>query len=158
MTPVHTSDALTTGRSSGSYPCANRIACRAFSYSFPDLIEVCVSCSKTFPPLLDRAPSLVHAWLVSGLKAHVECFAYPPQLFRCYLPFQRRGPKPLFVRFAMSLTLLGRLFGIQCAISTNLARTHASCRTVALNATYRDFGTTHILATLTFGAETGSTL
>jgi hypothetical protein len=42
-------------------------------------------------------------------------------------------------------------------IAVNLAGTHASCRAVVLNATYRDFGTTHIPTTLTFGVKTGST-
>ena len=65
---VHRSGAFTTGRSSGSCPCANRIACRAFSSSLPDPTIVHISCSKTFATLLDRAPSLVHAWLAHGLQ------------------------------------------------------------------------------------------
>jgi hypothetical protein len=39
-------------------------------------------------------------------------------------------------------------------IAANLAGTHASCRAVVLNATYRDFGTTHIPTALTSGVKT----
>jgi hypothetical protein len=42
-------------------------------------------------------------------------------------------------------------------IGTKFGPTHASCRAVAHNAMYRDFGTTRIPATLTFGAKTGFT-
>lgn len=94
-------------------------------------------------------------WLA---EAHGEGFAYPLQLF--VVLWRAKEMSLCRSPFASQHRLhcrAGSLFGIHYAIDRNLADTYASCRAVALNATYRDFGTTHIPATLTFGAKTGST-
>lgn len=84
----HRSGALPTAQSSGSCPYANRIACRAFTYSSPGPSEVRVIYSKTSAPLLDRPPLLVPLWLASGLQGacRVLCLSIPT--IRHSLPLQ----------------------------------------------------------------------
>jgi hypothetical protein len=80
--------------------------------------RVRTSYSKTCQSLLNPPPPLAHTWLAS-------------QIIDTLPPISDVGAP---INYLESSVL----------IATNLAGIHASCRTVVLNATYRDFGTTHI--------------
>lgn len=106
---------------------------------------------------MDRPPSLVHPWLTSGLQRRLSSTCLSASTFRHSNTPKKNDTLPLIARLQFHCCCRADvLFGIRCAIGRNLANIHASCRAVAQNATYRDFGTTHIPATLTFGSETGS--
>lgn len=129
-----------------------------FFLRFENRSRSALSTTRPFVSLLDRPSLLARPWLVSGLQWRLSsALLIHTEISSLCATLNQRCCAASHSPCSIVDIVADVQFGIHYAICNNLADIHASCRAVTQNATYRDFGTSHIPATLTFGAPSGST-